>query len=163
MKECDQDALIRRIRQAVRQESRAAEHYSRSSQLPVSADLDAELLLIGAALYGKRTAGVEPAHFYSVAHRELWVVAVQGGTWVDVMRRLTGDQTAIDVLYERLRVFEYTTTEERADAAALVIELAARRELRSMMERLCIELAYGHAEAEDAERELQQFVVRGYQ
>jgi hypothetical protein len=157
----DKDALIQSIRVAVREEAQVAAHWNQTSALPLSADLDAELLLLGAAIHGKRAIGVEECHFWGIAHRELWRVALEGGTWKDIRRKLTGDETAISVFYERIRAFEWATTEERQAAAERVTELAARRKLRALMAKLEIELAHGQLDACDAEAELQRHLLEG--
>jgi len=155
------DVLVETIRRAVREEAQVAAHWNQVNSLPVSVDLDAELLLLSAAIYGKRAPGVEEEHFWGVAHRELWDAALKGGDWKAIRARLTGDEVAITLFYDRIRVFEFATTAERQGAAERVIELAERRKLRSLMQKLDIELAHGQLDACDAEAELQRHLLRG--
>ncbi len=163
MNDRDIESLLEQVRRVVRDEASAAAHYALASSLPRSSDPDAELLLIGAALYGKRARGVSAEDFSLDSHRELWEAAIEGGTWAEIRARLVGDEAAISVLYERIRAFEFATTEERQSAADRVVELAARRRLRALMSRLDVELAHGQIDAGDAEDELQRHLLRGYQ
>lgn len=127
----------------------------------VSADLEAELLLVGAAIYGKKAPGLDPDDFYATSHRALYRAALEGGDWVAIRKRLVGNNIDIDLLYSRIRLFDYATDEERTDAAERVTEMAARRRLRALMATLEIELAHGQIDASDAEDTLQRHLLRG--